>query len=105
MKIVFDTNIWISFLIGKVLSSLKDHISSSVIELLTSGEQIAEIIEQVDDCTDQKDNFILDIAVNGKAEYVVTGDRDLIRMNPFRKIRIVSCKEFEQVVTKAKDSI
>jgi putative PIN family toxin of toxin-antitoxin system len=42
-KIVIDTNIWISFLIGKKLSSLKSLISNQNIQIIISDELIKEI--------------------------------------------------------------
>jgi len=44
VKIVIDTNIWISFLIGKILKNLKEHIFNEKIEIITSEEQIKEIL-------------------------------------------------------------
>ena len=41
-------------------------------------------------CRDPKDDFILACAVSGRAEWVVTGDNDLLVLNPFRGIHIVT---------------
>jgi putative PIN family toxin of toxin-antitoxin system len=46
------------------------------------------IIQKVLVCRDPKDNMILELAVNGEADYVVTGDKDLLVLNPFRNIKI-----------------
>ncbi len=43
MRVVVDTNIWISFLIGKLLTGLKSHILSGKVEIVTTHEQIEEI--------------------------------------------------------------
>jgi hypothetical protein len=43
IKIVIDTNIWISFLIGKRLSSLVDAIPESTVEIFLSGKLKDEI--------------------------------------------------------------
>lgn len=45
-------------------------------------------------CRDHKDNFILELAVTGKANYIVTGDKDLLILNPFRGIPILSPHRF-----------
>ena len=45
-------------------------------------------------CRDPKDNFILELAVGAKADFVVTGDKDLLVLNPFRGILITTPKEF-----------
>jgi len=48
MNVVIDTNIWISFLIGKKLAPLKDLVLNKKIVVLTSEEQIKEIIRVVE---------------------------------------------------------
>jgi len=41
-------------------------------------------------CRDEKDNALLGLAVDGKADVVVTGDDDLLVLNPFQGIEIVT---------------
>jgi len=50
--------------------------------------------EEITVCRDPKDNMILELAVAGQADYIVTGDKDLLALNPFRKIQIVTPAEF-----------
>jgi uncharacterized protein len=42
-KIVIDTNVWISFLIGKELQHLKDLIIDEKVKLITTHQLIAEL--------------------------------------------------------------
>ena len=129
MRVVIDTNIWISFLIGKSLTGLSDEIISGRITVLFSEELFAELIEVLQrpkfkkyfnataieklivllydrvewieisqhfhDCRDKKDNFLLDLSVSGHADYLVTGDDDLLILNPFYGIEIVSYQTFQ----------
>jgi uncharacterized protein len=53
-----------------------------------------EIIQSIRACRDRKDDKILELAVNGKAEYIITGDRDLLILNPFQNIAIISIQDF-----------
>ena len=53
-----------------------------------------EIIETVTDCRDQKDNKFLEVAVNGNADCIISGDGDLLVLNPFRGIPVVMPQEF-----------
>ncbi len=46
-------------------------------------------------CRDEDDNQILACALSCEADYIVTGDQDLLALKTFRKIRIVSPREFE----------
>ena len=49
---------------------------------------------KLDVCVDKKDNMFLECAVEGKADYSISGDDHLLRLKKFRNARIVSVKEF-----------
>lgn len=40
-------------------------------------------------CRDEDDNRVLEAAVAGEADYIVTSDEDLLVLDPFERIRIV----------------
>lgn len=63
-------------------------------DLLRQSE-VVEIVEPVRASPDPKDDKILELAVNGNADYIVSGDRPgLLNLNPFRGITIVRPAEF-----------
>jgi uncharacterized protein len=47
-------------------------------------------------CRDPTDDKFLELAVNGNADIVLTGDADLLALNPFRGIPIVAPGSFIQ---------
>ena len=51
-------------------------------------------------CRDPKDNMILDTAKSTSANYIVTGDKDLLSLRTFSTITIVSPKEFLVILTR-----
>ncbi|WP_036485784.1 putative toxin-antitoxin system toxin component, PIN family [Myxosarcina sp. GI1] len=55
--------------------------------------QPIDIKEEIKACGDTKDDKFLELAVNGDAEFIVTGDVDLLVLNPFREIEIVTLEE------------
>ncbi len=59
----------------------------SFFESLIRESELVEINEAVQACRDPKDDWILELAVNGNASFVVTGDDDLLVLNPFRSIQ------------------
>ena len=66
-------------------------------ELLENLVETAEFInvnEQINECRDPKDNKYLELAVSGKAECIITGDEDLMVLNPFRQIDILMVQKF-----------
>jgi putative PIN family toxin of toxin-antitoxin system len=52
------------------------------------------ILEHIKACRDPKDDKFLELAVNGNASYLVTGDKDLLVLNPFRDISIITPAQF-----------
>ena len=63
------------------------------LESLILEAELVEITESIQACRDPKDDRILELAVNGNATFVVTGDTDLPVMNPFRNIHILTPAE------------
>lgn len=51
-------------------------------------------ITRVEACRDPKDDHLLSLAIDGRADVLVTGDDDLLALDPFREIRIVAPAEF-----------
>ena len=53
-----------------------------------------DITQQMAACRDPRDNKFLEVAVNGGASCIVTGDDDLLVLHPFRGIDILSPRDF-----------
>jgi putative PIN family toxin of toxin-antitoxin system len=64
-----------------------------LVALLKEAE-LVEITEVVINSRDVKDNKFLELAVSGKADCIVSGDEDLLVLNPFRGIPILTPREF-----------
>jgi predicted nucleic acid-binding protein len=47
-------------------------------------------------CRDARDDKFLELAVNGRAAYIISGDADLLVLHPFRDIAIMTAAEFLQ---------
>lgn len=56
--------------------------------------ELIEIIETIDLCRDPKENKFLELAISGNADFIITGDQDLLVLNLFRNIEIISVNEF-----------
>ena len=53
-----------------------------------------QITLHVQACRDPKDDKFLELAVNGQANCIVTGDNDLLVLNPFQNIVILLPRDF-----------
>lgn len=56
--------------------------------------KVVDITEKLTDCRDPKDNKFLELAISGNATCIVSGDSDLLTLNPFRGVAIVTPQEF-----------
>lgn len=131
-KVIIDTNLWISFLIGKELQNLKDLIIDEKIKLIITDQLIDELknvtsreklkkyfdqdkvaelisllnivsekvsirkIKQI--CRDPKDDFLLALSKESKADFLITGDKDLLELKIYGKTEILTVKKFKEKV-------
>jgi len=64
------------------------------LEVFREAAEVVERTEEIRACRDPKDDMYLETAVAAKADYIVTGDADLLILNPFRGISILSPRDF-----------
>jgi len=56
---------------------------------LTREAEWVEVDVRIGVCRDPKDDKFLEVAVSGHATHIITGDSDLLALNPFRGIEIL----------------
>ena len=132
LKVILDTNIWISFLITKTYLRLDQYLINGKIKLIFSEELLTEFLEvtkrpklkayfspeNVSDlieyfnsyaqlinvksnikiCRDPKDNFLLSLAKDSNADYLVTGDKDLLVIEKFGTTIILTIENFMKLL-------
>ncbi|NCR39724.1 MAG: putative toxin-antitoxin system toxin component, PIN family [Microcystis aeruginosa W13-11] len=69
-------------------------IRQELLETLVAASLLVKPSESVNECRDAKDNKYLELAISGHAESLITGDEDLLVLNPFRNIKIITVLEF-----------
>ncbi|MFN9865874.1 MAG: putative toxin-antitoxin system toxin component, PIN family, partial [Pseudanabaena sp.] len=55
---------------------------------------LVEILNQVQLCRDPKDDKFIDLAMNGDASYLFTGDNDLLVLNPIANTSVINPRTF-----------
>jgi putative PIN family toxin of toxin-antitoxin system len=80
------------------LAPLIDAETLAWLKRLIAGAELVAISERIVACRDPTDDKFLELAVSGKADLIVTGDADLLALNPFREIPIVNPATFVQGV-------
>jgi putative PIN family toxin of toxin-antitoxin system len=129
-KTVFDTNIWISYMITAKYDELETMLTNNV-NFLRSTPSLAELQEVISrkkfqkykvdidktiafyinltefcetkplfkDSPDPKDNFLFDLAIQGKANYLVSGDKKVLETTIKSKIlKISTLKVFKEKI-------
>ena len=62
--------------------------------LLERVGEFTSVSETVKACRDPSDDKFLALALSGRAETIVTGDKDLLELHPFRGVRIITAGRF-----------
>lgn len=77
---------------------LKKYFKTNALEeMMSTFELFIDLIEVksiVTVCRDPKDNFLLALAKDGKADYLLTGDKDLLDLLKFGKTKIKTITAF-----------
>lgn len=71
----------------------EDEIQRVVLVVMQSGDMVRVESDFRAIVSDPSDNMILNTAYDGHADFVVTGDKALLRLKRFKKIRILSVSE------------
>jgi uncharacterized protein len=61
---------------------------------LAKEAKLIETTEEILECRDAKGNKFLELAVCGHADCIISGDKDLLELNPFRGIAVLNPDEF-----------
>jgi putative PIN family toxin of toxin-antitoxin system len=86
-------------LIGKLHSPKFDRYvrperRDALLERVASLVEISDVLQPIRASRDPKDDKFLEAAVNGRADVIVTGDKDLLDLNPFRGIAIMTPADY-----------
>jgi putative PIN family toxin of toxin-antitoxin system len=82
------------------LASLIDPETQAWLKKLMAAAELVTITDRIAACSDPTDDKFLELAVNGHADLIVSGDGDLLALNPFRDIPIVTPAAFVQGVVR-----
>ncbi len=79
---------------GKLPVDIKEQIRNSVF-LLGEIHPVSSVVKV---CRDPDDNFLLELALDSNAQFIVTGDKDLLILQSFRKTKILSLRNFLEIL-------
>ncbi len=97
---IYSTDILVEIIdvLGRDKFRSKYHISpddiAALIDLIRLRGELVIPSQKLTVCRDPKDDIFLEAALEGKAEYIVSGDFDLLDMKSFENIPILRVAEF-----------
>ena len=130
-RTIFDSNIWISFAIGKRLNELKIALTHPKVKVFVCQKLLLEvkvtlqkpklqkyisqdrqkmllelmkicqcvnIVEQISISRDPDDDYLLDLSATIDADFLVTGDKDLLILKNYHNTNIISFTSFMAVI-------
>lgn len=102
IQLLFSKELIEEFLMVAKRPKFEKYFKESDIErLLTLFDSIGKLVQvksDVKECRDLKDNFLLNLAIDGKAKYLISGDKDLLVLAQIGKTKIVSMADFLEYV-------
>ncbi len=106
MRVVLDTNIWISGLLWNGLpTQILNLAKNQKITIFISEEILIEITKnlsclcqfslvEASQLRDSDDIIIISTAISAQAQAIITGDLDLLTLGEFQGIPILTCADF-----------
>jgi len=73
-------------------------LTTSFLQILKDRLTLIETISRFQVCRDPDDDYLLAICHDGKADYLLTGDNDLLSLTSFGQTRIVTLSDFERLL-------
>ena len=67
----------------------EDQITGFLARINRSWQEV-HILQTIQICCIPKDDKFLELAVNGEASYIITGDKDLLDLHPFQGTQIIA---------------
>lgn len=96
--LIFSDELLEEFLSVTKRPKFKKFFSQEIVtKLLDAIKEFTEFVEvksQVNLCRDEKDNFLLALAKDGKVDFLITGDKDLLVLEKFGSTSILTITQY-----------
>jgi uncharacterized protein len=98
-KLIFSDELFAEFIKVAERPKLSRYFSKSdleaLIQIIDKFGKLIEVTSEINLCRDIKDNFLLNLAIDSKADYLVTGDKDLLDLGKINKTQILTISELK----------
>ena len=81
-------------IVQEMINRKQGHINKTILSPLIKAMEIIEPVTHIEICRDPDDNKFLECAKDSHALYIVSGDKDLLVIEQFGNVQIVTTKDF-----------
>jgi putative PIN family toxin of toxin-antitoxin system len=78
----------------KISKYIPESALDEILSLFHKYGKLIKVVSDIDECRDQKDNFLLNLAIDSNSDYLVTGDSDLLSLKRIKNTRILTWNDF-----------
>ena len=82
----------------KVKYKLTDQAINDLLDLIERVGQKVNPTRTINVCRDADDNHVIEAAIEGEADYIVTYDKDLLDLKSFESVRMITPREFLEIL-------
>jgi putative PIN family toxin of toxin-antitoxin system len=82
----------------KVKYKLTDQAINDLLDLIERVGQKVNPTRTIKVCRDADDNHVIEAAIEGEADYIVTYDKDLLDLKSFESVRMITPREFLEIL-------
>ena len=71
---------------------------SELTHILHNHSNFINVSTNITLCRDEKDDFLLNLSIDGKADYLITGDKDLLNLQKIENTLILTYSDFVKIM-------
>jgi hypothetical protein len=94
MRLIFSEELFSEFISVTERPKFKKYFSESdvrhLIQIIDKFGILVQVTAEINRCRDKKDNFLLSLAIDSKADFLVTGDNDLLDLEQINETKILT---------------
>jgi uncharacterized protein len=100
IKLIFSEELFSEFITVTNRPKFRKYFTESdirnLIEVIDKFGILVQVSTEIHQCRDIKDNFLLSLAIDGNADYLVTGDKDLIDLKQIKETKILTIQGLKE---------
>jgi putative PIN family toxin of toxin-antitoxin system len=102
VKVIFSEELLMEFVEVSQRSKLQKFFAvddiKNILNAIENHAEFVAVTSKIAICRDENDNFLLSLAKDSQADYLITGDHDLLVIKEFGKTQIITMAELKTIL-------